>query len=70
VSAWNRRDVDHLRVRSSIGWWDLITNSHDFPRLVIRSGGRVAECPPVLVWGREAPIAFQDAARSWLKRPQ
>jgi pimeloyl-ACP methyl ester carboxylesterase len=68
VSAWNRREVDQLRVESSVGWRDLITNSHEFPRLVVRSSGRVEECPPVLVWGSDDPTAFQAAARAWLQR--
>lgn len=68
VSAWNRGEVDQLRVESSVGWRDLITNSHEFPRLVVRSSGRVEQCPPVLVWGSDGPAAFQAAARAWLQR--
>ncbi len=51
-----------------VGWWDLVTNSHQFPRLVVRSNGRVEKCPPVLVWGGEAPTAFEAAARKWCRR--
>jgi hypothetical protein len=68
VSVWNRHEVDHLRVESSVGWRDLITNSQEFPRLVVRSRGRVEQCPAVLVWGNEGPAAFQAAAQAWLQR--